>query len=314
MRDPYHTLGVPRSASQDEIKRAYRRLVKELHPDLNPGDEVIEHRFKEVSAAYDLLSDRDKRARFDRGELDAEGRPRSDFAFRRAYADAARRGGRGRGGAAGMGGGTGGGFGGGMGGFNAQDMFSDLFGRGSVRTKGADISYGLTIAFPEAMLGTKKRLTLSDGRDLEITVPPGTDDGQTLRLKAQGTQGFGGGPPGDAFIEISVTPHAFFSRAGRDIHVEVPVTLREAVLGAVIEVPTLEGRVAVKVPPGANTGTSLRLKGKGVPGSGPTVPRGDQYAKLKVVLPDPPDGELKAFVERWQPKPSPDPRKKAGLL
>ena len=292
MRDPYHTLGLPKSASQDDIKRAYRRLVKELHPDLNPGDSIVEQRFKEVSAAYDLLGDKDKRARFDRGEIDANGRQRADGGFHRAYADAQRRAGR-RGPFSGM---------------NAQDIFSDLFGRGGgVKTKGADLSYTLTIGFLEAARGTRHRVTMANGRSLDITVPPGTRNGQTLRLKGQGTPGMGGGPAGDALVQVELEPHPFFRRDGDDIHLEVPVTISEAVLGAGIEVPTVDGRVTLRVPSSSNTGRVLRLKGKGA--ARPDGTRGDQYVSLKIVLPDPADPALARFLEDWKPAKSPDLRR-----
>ena len=292
MRDPYHTLGLPKSASQDDIKRAYRRLVKELHPDLNPGDSIVEQRFKEVSAAYDLLGDKDKRARFDRGEIDANGRQRADGGFHRAYADAQRRAGR-RGPFAGM---------------NAQDIFSDLFGRGGgVKTKGADLSYTLTIGFLEAARGTRHRVTMANGRSLDITVPPGTRNGQTLRLKGQGTPGMGGGPAGDALVQVELEPHPHFRRDGDDIHLEVPVTISEAVLGAGIEVPTVDGRVTLRVPSSSNTGRVLRLKGKGA--ARPDGTRGDQYVSLKIVLPDPADPALARFLEGWKPAKSPDLRR-----
>ena len=303
MRDPYDLLGVSRTATQDQIKKAYRRLVKDLHPDLNPGDRIVEQRFKEVSAAYDLLSDQEKRARFDRGEIDAEGRQRADFGFQRAHAEAMHRRGRARAP-----------FGPGAGGFSAHDIFNDLFGRGPARSKGADLSHKLDVSFLEAVRGCRKRLRLAGGRDLEVVVPPGTEDGQTLRLRGQGTSGLAGGPPGDALVEVRIAAHAFFTRKQSDIHVEVPITLHEAVLGAVIEVPTIDGKVAVKVPAGANTGTSLRLKGKGLAKRGKPDERGDQYVKLKLVLPDQPDADLSDFVRRWKPAGPFDPRRRAGLV
>lgn len=298
MRDPYEVIGVSRSASEADIKKAYRRLVKETHPDLHPGDKKVEHRFKELSAAYDLLSDKKKRARYDRGEIDADGRERPEFAFHRAYGDASR-GGRTTSSAAGGGG------------FSAHDIFDELFGRTPVKAKGANISYTLTVDFLEAARGGKRRVVLSSGRGLEVNIPPGTEHGQTLRLKGQGLTGMGGGPSGDALIEIRVGKHPYFTRKGRDVIVDVPVTLHEAVLGANIQVPTIDGKVAVKVPRGANSGTRLRLKGKGIGGSGGA--RGDQYVKLTVMLPDTPDAELTNFLGRWKPGKDYNPRKKAGL-
>ncbi len=299
MRDPYEVLGVSRSASDADIKKTYRRLVKETHPDLNPGDKKVEQRFKELSSAYDLLSDKKKRARYDRGEIDAEGRERPEYAFHRAYGDAGRTSRASAG--AGAGGST----------FSAHDIFDELFGRTSLKTKGANISYTLSVDFLEAARGGKRRVVLSSGRNLEVNIPPGTENGQTLRLKGQGLPGMGGGPSGDALIEIRVGTHPYFSRKGNDIVVDVPVTLHEAVLGANIQVPTIDGKVAVKVPRGANSGTRLRLKGKGI--AGPGGARGDQYVKLTIMLPDSPDAELTNFVGRWKADKAYNPRKKAGL-
>jgi len=298
MRDPYDTLGVRRDASADDIKKAYRKLAKSLHPDLNPGKPEVERRFKEVSAAYDLLSDQEKRGKYDRGEVDAQGNPRADHAYRDAWA-------RGRGAGAGVGPDMGAGF-------DPSDIFEEVFGggkgrrRGGFRARGADVTYALTIDFLEAARGGTRRIKLADGRTLDVNIPPGTEDGQTLRLKGQGTPGLGGGTPGDAYIEISVTPHHLFRREGNDVHVEAPVAIQEALLGASIEVPTIDGRVKVKLPKGANTGTKLRLKGRGMPG--PKGARGDQYVTLKVMLPDPPDPALTAFVEEWAEKRHDNPR------
>lgn len=293
MRDPYTVLGVDKNISEEALKKRYRQLVKEYHPDLNPGDAIVEQRFKEISSAYDLLSDPDKRARFDRGEIDAEGNPKGfgGGGYRR------------RPGAGGAG----------AGGFNAQDIFDDLFGRGGFKTKGADVSYTLSVSFLEAVRGMTKRLTLSDGRTLDVKVPPGTEDGGNLRLKGKGLSGMGGGGAGDAIVQVMVDTHPFFTRSDQTIHVEVPISLKEAVLGGAIEVPTIDGKVKVKVPPGANSGTTLRLKGKGIVDRRSSQ-RGDQLVKLKLVLPEPIDPELKSFVEGWKPKDQNDPRKKAGLV
>lgn len=307
MRDPYLTLGVPRTATSDEIKKAYRKLAKEHHPDLKQGSAGNEERFKEISAAYTILSDPEKRARYDRGEIDAGGSERPDrrSGFRS-------QGPRGRG--AGRADEDAEGFG-----FASEDFFSDLFGRkrqggggAGVKAKGSDIAYSLTIPFLEAAQGTKRRISLSNGKSLDVTVPPGTEDQQKLRLKGQGLPGLGGAGAGDAIVEIHVEPHPLFTRQDGDIHVEVPVTLYEAVLGAAIRVPTVSGPVTVKVPPGSNTGSVLRLRGKGVPSQG-GAQTGDQYVKLKVVLPDPPDSELVRLVEDWAKSRSYDVRKKVGL-
>ncbi len=315
-RDPYHILGLSRSASSDDIKKAYRKLAKEHHPDLKPGNAANEDRFKEISAAYTLLSDPEKRARFDRGEIDASGQERHHGFGGRGHAYSNR--GRAYSNAddSFFGGGGGGG----------DDWFSDLFGGGRRRggggtggsssggpkARGTDISYSVTVSFIDAAQGAKRRINLSSGKSIDVTIPPGTEDQQKLRLKGQGLPGMGGLPAGDAIIEVHVEAHPFFTRQDGDIHVEVPITLNEAVLGATIRVPTVSGPVAVKVPPGSNTGATLRLRGKGVVNQ-KTKQAGDQYVKLKVVLPDPPDAELVKFVEEWAKTRSYDVRRKAGL-
>lgn len=295
--DPYKILGVSVEASQTDIQTAYRRLAKKLHPDLNPGNRQAEEQFKEVTAAYDLLSDPDKRARFDRGEIDASGaeRPRQryyrDFAEHDAtnpYANDA--------GFADFG--------------DAEDIVSNIFGSGgrvNLRLRGADVHYRLELDFLDAINGAKRQLTLPDGPVLEVTIPPGTRDGQVLRLRGKGSPGAGGGPPGDALIEVGVRPHRLFTRKGDDIHVELPITLAEAVLGAKVEVPTPTGTVTMSVPKGSNTGTVLRLRGKGVPH--PDGSRGDEYVTLKIMLPDKPDPELEKFVAQWQPATAFNPRR-----
>lgn len=302
MKDPYDMLGIPRGASELEVKTAYRKLAKELHPDLNPGDSIVEQRFKEVTAAYNLLSNKEKRAQFDRGEIDAAGNPSGDFGFRRG----------------GMGGGFGGGNGGfgGFGGGNAEDIFSDLFGRNRgprkpVRVKGKDVNYTISVSFIDSVLGTKRRMKLFDGKSVELNIPPGTEDGQSLRLKNKGTPGMGGGSAGDAFVEIHVAKHAYFERDGKDIFLDVPITLAEAVQGGKIPVPTIHGAVSVTVPTGANTGTTLRLKRKGIPDT--KGGQGDQYVKLKVMLPEIPDKDLVEFIKEWSKDYDYDVRKKAGF-
>jgi DnaJ-class molecular chaperone len=296
-RNPYEVLGVKKEAIAEDIRKAYRALAKKHHPDLNPGNKQAEALFKEISAAYDLLSDADKRARFDRGEIDASGaetRTRSSY---RTYAESP--------GGAKYGAGS-----------DTGDIFEDLFGRSrgwgrsTIKTRGADVAYELTVDFAEAANGAKKRLTLPDGRTLDVTIPAGAEDGQQLRLKGQGTTGLGGGPPGDAYIEIHVGEHPLFKRKEADLHLDVPVSLTEAVKGAKITVPTIDGPVTMTVPKGSNTGTTLRLRGKGVPAK-KGGPRGDQYVHLTVVLPDSPDPALERFVEEW--KRDYDVRSKLGL-
>jgi DnaJ-class molecular chaperone len=287
--DPYQVLGVKKDASQDAIQKAYRRLAKKLHPDLNPGNKQAEEQFKEISAAYDLVGDPAKRARFDRGEIDASGaeRPRQNFyrdfgeggashpyASDSGFADFA----------------------------NGDDILSEIFGRqgrANIRMRGQDVHYRLALDFLDAINGAKKQLTLPDGSVLDVAIPPGTRDGQILRLRGKGRPGLGGGPPGDALIEVEVQPHRIFTRKGDDIHVEYPISLSEAVLGGKVRVPTPTGEVTMTVPKWANTGTVLRLKGKGAPR--PDGSRGDEYVTLKVVLPDKPDPELEKFVAQWRP-------------
>ncbi|MFQ5955475.1 MAG: DnaJ C-terminal domain-containing protein [Kiloniellales bacterium] len=306
MKDPYTVLGVPRNASQGEIKKAYRKLAKELHPDLHRGDKSVAERFKKVSAAYELLSDKEQRARYDRGEIDASGAERAGANFRRSYASA----GPGADIFADLG----------FGGFNPEDLFTNLFGglrgrahgRGPARARGADRQYTLKVNFLDAATGCRKRLTLPRGKILDVTIPAGIDDGQTIRLKNQGAQGQGGGPQGDALIEVQVEPHPFFTRNGRDIHVEAPVTLPEAVLGGEITVPTIDGAVSLKVPRGSNSGTTLRLKGKGILDR-QSGKRGDQYVELKVMLPDRPDPELERRIAEWAKDHDYDVRKKLRM-
>src|SRR5215471_14081586 len=283
MRDPYDLLGVSRGASADDIKQAYRKLAKQLHPDLNPGDAAVERRFKDVSAAYDLLSDPKKRARFDRGEIDGNGAERPGGRFYRGFSERAGRANAGAGAGAS-----------GFAGFDTDDifeMFTQQTRRGAGKRRGVDVSYSLSVDFIAAAAGTRRRLTLPDQRSLEVVIPPGTSEGTVLRLKGQGQTGMGGGPAGDAFIEVQVEPHAYFTRKDFDIHLDVPVTLQEAVLGSTITVPTIDGKVVVKIPRGSNGGTVLRLKSRGVPRS-KGGERGDQYVKLTVMLPDKIDAEL----------------------
>ena len=298
MNDPYTVLGVARNASDADIKKTYRKLAKKLHPDLNPGDKKIEAQFKEVTAAYDMLSDPEKRARFDRGEIDAAGAERAARHYQRQQSAA----GAGPWGQAQ-----------GEGNLNVDDILSELFGRGRrgpAKGRGQDASYTIKIAFLEAAQGAKKRITMPDGRTLDVNVPPGLESGQTLRLRGQGQPGIGGGPAGDALILVEIEPHPFFTRKERDIHLELPITLPEAVLGATVTVPTIRGEVALKVPPGSNSGATLRLKGKGIAGK---QEAGDQYVKFKVVLPEKPDPELIAFLEKWGLEHAYDVRRKLGI-
>ncbi|MFO1160712.1 MAG: J domain-containing protein [Reyranellaceae bacterium] len=308
MNDPYSVLGVAKTASAEDISKAFRKLAKKHHPDLNPGDKAAEAKFKEISQANEILSDAEKRRRFDAGEIDASGQEMPPRGF---YRDQA------------------GGFAGDKyahaGGHESfVDMggiFSEMFGqrgrRGGFSFRGGDgeefemdglpVTYSLRVPFLVAARGGKQRVNLPDGRTLDIDVPEGAINGQTLRLKGQGMPGTKGRPAGDAYVEIHVEPHAFFEARDSDIHVEVPVTVPEAVLGGRIRVPTVGGPVMLSVPAGSNSGTSLRLKGRGLLDR-KSGQRGDQYVKLKLVLPDAPDSALKEFAEKWAEGRSHDPR------
>lgn len=318
MRDPYTVLGVKTSASEDEIKQAYRSLAKKYHPDLNPGRKDVEAKFKEVNAANDILGDPEKRARYDRGEIDASGNPRASAQSQ--YRPSG--GGRARAGASSDP----------LDDFASEDIFADLFGgmkaRGTrfhgnwgvgddpfagarEKAKGADINEKLNVTFAEAALGTKKRVTNGSGKTIEVTIPPASETGSKLRLKGQGYPGFQEGKAGDAIYEIAVEPHPWFTRKGMDVYVELPVTLYEAILGANVEVPTLDGKVEIKIPKGANTGSLLRIRGKGI--ADPQGGRGDQYARLRIMLPDTQDENLAKFAEKMANARPYDPRKKAGM-
>ena len=284
--DPYETLGVKKDASADELQKAYRRLAKKLHPDLNPGNKQAEEQFKEVSSAYDLLSDPEKRARFDRGEIDASGQERPQQRYYRDFADGA--GSRTYTSDAGFAD------------FADDDVLREIFGRqggARFRMRGPDAHYRLELDFLDAINGAKRQITLPEGEALEVTIPPGTRDGQVLRLRGKGQPGIGGGSPGDALIEVAVRPHPVFTRKGDDIHVEVAIPLDQAVLGGRVSVPTPSGPVTMTVPKWSNSGAVLRLKGKGAPRRGA---HGDEYVTLKVMLPEKPDPELEKLIAQWR--------------
>ena len=311
--DPYEVLGIPRDADQAAIRKAYRAKARKHHPDLNPGDKAAEETFKSVSAANDLLSDTDKRAAYDRGEIGPDGQARQERPQYRDFAEGAPgRRYRPAGAASGHP----------AGGWGANedelgDIFSTIFGgqaggfggqagASAGPRKGRDEQYGLTVDLLDVVNGATRRLTLPDGRTLDVKIPIGLEDGQSLRLRQQGGPGFGGGPSGDALIEIKVAAHPFFRRQGSDIHLDLPVTVQEAVVGAKISVPTPAGAVAMTIPPNSDTGRQLRLRGRGVPAHG-GMSAGDLYATLRVVIGDP-DPALEEFLKQWKPEKANDPR------
>ena len=309
MADPYQTLGVARGAVEADIKKAYRKLAKELHPDKNKDDPKKAERFSKVTQAYDLLSDKDKRARFDRGEIDGDGNPAMPPGF------------------------GGGGFGGQQGGFRTEDFggggggFGDicegLFGGGARRgggggfeggfgrrpaPKGANLSYRLAVGFEDAAKLAPQRITLRDGKTIDLKLPAGVESGTQMRLGGKGEDGPGGA--GDAIVTIEVQPHRFYVRAGDDIRLNLPVTLSEAVLGASVKVPTPDGPVMLTIPKGATSGKVFRLKGRGFhkkPGG-----RGDILVTIMVDLPAD-DAALTAFVEGWKDQDDGNPRAKMGV-
>ena len=297
--DPYQELGVPRSADADALRKSFRKLAKELHPDRNPGDPKAEERFKRVSAAFDILGDPEKKAKFDRGEIDADGRETV-----RGFDPRGPGGGFGRGpagGFAGAGQGPQGGFGARFEGADLEDILGDIFTRGGPgprpsgfgASKGADVRSRLEIDLEEAVRGGAKRVAFPDGRQLDVTIPKGAYDGQTLRLRGQGQPGRAGA--GDALVELAVRPHPIYRRDGADLHMDLPVTLYDAVLGAKVQASTPEGDVTLTVPRGSTSGAVLRLKGRGAV-DGQTGRRGDLFAKLIVALPED-DPDLAALAE-----------------
>ena len=328
MRDPYEILGVTKSAGQDAVKSAFRKLAKKLHPDANKNDKKAASKFAELNAAYEILGDEDKRKAFDRGEIDAEGKPR----FQGFPGGGAGRGPGGftqdgfesftwgpggfqRGGGRGAGGGPQGGggiddilkgmFGGlGGGGRRAQFEQEDFGGHGGGAQPGRDVTGAVSITLNEAAKGTTRRVSLPSGKEIEVKIPVGLADGQTIRLKGQGLPGPGGS--GDALITVSISKHPVFERDGQDLRLEFPVTLYEAVLGGKVRVPTLDGAVEMAIPAGTNSGRVLRLKGKGMPSKGGA---GDLYATVRIVLPDTSDAELEELMKKWRDGKPYDPRK-----
>lgn len=300
--DPYAVLGVRRDASEEDIRRAFRKLAKEFHPDVNPHNAGAGERFKKITAAYDIVGDAEKRVQYDRGEIDATGEPRRGFS--RSYAGAG--GARGRPGGGPV-----------ADDFGLGDIFSDIFaGRGSRAAprgfphRGNDLRYALEIDFLEAVTGAKKRVTLPEGGVLDLNVPEGVTDGQVLRLRGKGGAGGLGAEPGDALVEIKVRQHPLFKRVGDDIVLEWPIAVDEAILGGKIEVPTVTGRVQLTIPKGTSSGQVFRLKGKGVYNV-TAANTGDALISVRIVLPEVIDDSLSYFFSEWRQKHKYDPGRRS---
>jgi DnaJ-class molecular chaperone len=306
--DPYKALGLTKSATADEIKKAYRKLVRTSHPDLHPDDPQAEARFKAIGAAHELLKDPETRARFDAGEIDSSGAERPKRQYYRDFAGASdnayqNRAYQNRGG------------------FDQQadpaDIFADILrnrargggGGGFSSAPGPDARYSLNIPFLEAVLGGETRITLPDGSNLAVKIPKGTEDGQTLRLRGKGQPGFGGGAAGDALITVHVQPHAVFRREGDDILITLPITIDEAILGGKVTTPTIDGPVGLTIPRGVSSGHILRLRGRGVARA---ATKGDQRVELRIVAPPEVDDSLSDFLTEWRKTHGHDPR--ADLL
>lgn len=300
--DPYAILGLTRSATSEDIKKAYRKLVRTSHPDLHPDDKGAEARFKAISSAYDLLKDPETRARFDAGEIDATGTERPQRKYYRDFADA-----------------PGNPYQQGRG-FGAQGDPADIFAEilrqrtrsggddaGGFKASGPDLRYSLEVPFLVAARGGEMRITLPDGDSIAVNIPQGAHDGQTLRLRGRGGPGFGGGPAGDALITVSVGSHPVFSREGDDILVTLPITIDEAVLGAKVSAPTIAGPVSLTIPKGTSSGRVLRLRGRGVSRPGSKV-AGDQLVELQIVAPSVTDDALRDFLTEWRKTHKDDPR------
>ena len=316
-QDPYSELGVARGANADEIRKSFRKLAKTHHPDANPNNKASEERFKRITAAFDILGDEEKRKKYDRGEIDADGRE-THPGFR-----------PGQGGGSPFGGG-GGGFRGGGGDFegvNFDDILGQMFGqgggmgggpgvnmggaggrRGFGAAKGADVRARLDIDLEDAIKGVTRRITFGDGKSLDVTIPKGAAEGQVLRLRGQGQPGRGG-PAGDALIELAIKPHPLYRLDGANLHMDLPVSIPDAVLGAKVEAPTPDGPVTLTVAKHSNSGAILRLKGRGAVDA-ENGRRGDLFARLVISLPDPPDGELDRFAEIWRKDRPYTPRRK----
>jgi DnaJ-class molecular chaperone len=342
MRDPYEVLGVGRSASEAEVKKAYRKLAKQYHPDKHAGDKRAQSKFAEINSAYEIVGDKEKRGKFDRGEIDAEGKPKFQGfeGFRggpggfsgfenvdpAAFGDifeALRRS------QAGAGGGPGSGtrtfrFSTGPGGRQFEsggeddDILSSIFGglggrraraHAEAPARGADVRGEIAVTLEDIASGAKPKVALPTGKTVALTLPQGVEDGQVIRLAGQGQASHSGGQPGDALVTIRFVPHPLFKPEGADLRLDLPIGLDEAVLGAKIPVPTLSGKVHVTIPPGSSSGRTLRLKGKGLPK--PAGDHGDLLVTPRIVLPEGADGELEALMKKWREGKRPDPRGKA---
>ena len=326
MRDPYDVLGVQKNASPAAVKSAFRRLAKKLHPDANKQDKKAATKFAELNAAYEILGDDDKRKAFDRGEIDAEGKPR--FQGFEGFGGRGGPGGFGQEGAGfesytwgpdgfqrGARRGAGGGFRG-----NIDDILKEMFGGaaagGARRSQfepedfgsaahGRDVTGSVTVTLPEAATGTSRRVQLPTGKEIDVKIPAGLADGQTIRLKGQGLPG-AGGAIGDALITVSIAPHALFERVGVDLRLELPISLYEAVLGGRVRAPTLDGAVEIAIPAGTSSGRTFRIKGKGMPSKDGN---GDLYVTVRIVLPERTDGELEELMRKWRERTPYDPRR-----
>jgi len=315
--DPYAALGLTKTASDADIKKAYRKIARTCHPDLKPDDPKAEAKFKAASAAYDLLKDPETRARFDKGEIDATGAERPERQFYREYAEAPGnpyRSGQNQSGARHED------FG------DASDIFAEFlrqragegaqysrqhgqqYGQQDFRARGGDRRYTLEVPFLDAVKGGKTQIQLPDGAALEVKIPEGVGDGQTIRLRGKGNPGIGGGPSGDALVTLSVRAHPLFRRDGDDIVITLPITIDEAVLGGKIATPTISGTVSLSVPKGASSGQVLRLRGRGVKSPGGKT-YGDQRVELSIVAPPKVDSELEGFMQEWRKANAYDPRK-----
>lgn len=304
-KDPYDVLGLTKAATPADIKKAYRKLVRESHPDLHPDDGGADARFKAISAAYDILKDPETRARFDAGEIDGLGAERPPRQYYRDYADTPGNAYHPRQG------------------FDQNADLGDIFaeilrnqarhggggdlGSAKFHAPGADARYTLDVPFLDATRGSETRITLPDGQSLAVKIPPGTEDGQTLRLRGKGAPGHGGGTPGDALITVTLRPHPVFRRDGDDILLTLPITFDEAVLGAKVTAPTIDGHVGLTIPPGAGSGQVLRLRGRGVSRAGQKT-KGDQLVELKITVPSAPDAALRDFLSEWRKTQTFDPR------